>query len=33
MALQAIHQAPLLKAIKIEETISKRKKDKLKRVS
>jgi hypothetical protein len=33
MAFQAIHQAPLLKAIKIEEVVSKREKNKLGRVS
>ncbi len=33
MALQAIHQAPSLKTIKTEEAISKRKKDKLEKVS
>jgi hypothetical protein len=33
MALQAIHQAPLLKAIKIKEIVSKKKEDKLERVS
>jgi len=33
IALQAIYQAPLLKAIKTKEIVSKRKKDKLERVS
>jgi hypothetical protein len=33
MALQAIHQAPLLKVIKIEKTVSKREKDKLERLT
>jgi hypothetical protein len=33
MALQVTHQAPLLKAIKIKEIVSKKKEDKLERVS